>query len=130
MTRGDVFVNTFKVDAKAYEGFIDIFNDHNPLHTDEAFAIAKGFRGRVMHGNILNGFISYFIGECLPTKDVIIHSQDIKFSKPVYLNDELKFTAEVTEVFESVNTTQFKFHFQNSSGEKVAKGNIQIGIFQ
>ena len=130
MTKGDVFVNTFKVDAKAYEGFIDIFNDHSPLHTDEAFAIAKGFKGRVVHGNILNGFISYFIGECLPTKDVIIHSQDIKFSKPVYLDDELKLTVEVTEVFDSVHTIQFKFHFQNNGGEKVAKGNIQIGIFQ
>ena len=128
MKKGDVFENEFTVNDRVYEGFLDVFRDNNPLHTDEAFAQAKGFKGKVMHGNILNGFVSYFIGECLPTKDVIIHSQDIKFSKPVYLDDTLQFRAEIAEVFESVNTVQFKFHFQNSSGEKVAKGNVQIGI--
>ena len=128
MEKGDIFEQSFTVDSTVYDGFLKVFRDHNPLHTNEAFAQVKGFKGKVMHGNILNGFVSYFIGECLPTKDVIIHSQDIKFSKPVYLDDTLQFRAEIADVFESVNIVQFKFYFQNSAGEKVAKGNIQIGI--
>ena len=55
----DKYEHTFKVSDEVYEGFIDVFKDTNPLHTDEAFARAKGFKGRVMHGNILNGFLSY-----------------------------------------------------------------------
>ena len=81
-----------------------------------------------MHGNILNGFLSYFIGECLPTKDVIILSQQINYNKPVYLNDNLEFEAEVAEVYESVNVIKFKFLFKNSIGTIVAKGNFQIGL--
>ena len=76
---GDKFSEKFHINDKIYQGFINIFNDNNPLHTNYQFANDKGFKGIVMHGNILNGFISYFIGEKLPTKDVIIHSQEIKY---------------------------------------------------
>ena len=111
-----------------YNGFIAVFNDKNPLHTDERFATNKGFKGKVMHGNILNGFLSFFIGECLPTKDVIIHSQEIVFKNAVYLNDRLDFEAQVTGVFESVQAVEFKFSFKNDSAKVVAKGKFQIGL--
>jgi 3-hydroxybutyryl-CoA dehydratase len=124
----DGFEGEFTVSDDVYGGFIRIFRDRNPLHTDSAFAVGKGFRETVMHGNILNGFLSYFIGEMLPVKYVIIHSQEINYKKPVYLNDTLKLKAAVKEIHESVNAVVFKFSFSNSAGETVAKGNIQIGI--
>jgi len=128
MQQGDTYTNRFTVGSAAYEGFIVLFNDRNPLHTDEAFARSKGFKGVVMHGNILNGFVSYFVGECLPLKNVIILSQSIKYAMPVYLNDELEFHAEVTGYFESVNAYEFKFYFKNEEDKKVAKGELQIGL--
>lgn len=127
----DRFEQTFIVSDKIYEGFILIFKDTNPLHTDAQFAIEHGFQGKVMHGNILNGFVSYFIGECLPIKNVIIHMQDIQYKNPVYLNDKVVFEAVVNEVFESVNAIEFKFSFKNESSKKVvAKGKVQIGILK
>ena len=122
------FDETFKVSEHVYQGFINLFQDKNPLHTNEKFALEKGFKGKVMHGNILNGFLSYFIGQCLPVKDVIIHSQEIQFKNPVYLEDTLIFEATVSEIFESVNTLEFKFTFKNSADKVVSKGKIQIGI--
>lgn len=118
----------FTITNKVYEGFIETFGDKNPLHTNSTYAKEKGFRDVVMQGNILNGFLSYFIGECLPTKDVIIHSQEISFKNPVYLNDKLSFHAEVDEIFESVKVVKFKFGFKNTEGKTVAKGTIQIGL--
>lgn len=126
--KGQEFIQKFTVDSTVYEGFIILFKDKNPLHTDENFAHSKKFESKVMHGNILNGFLSFFIGECLPTKDVIIQTQDIKYSLPVYLNDELEFKAIVDEYYESVNTVDFKYFFMNKFGKKVARGKIQIGI--
>jgi 3-hydroxybutyryl-CoA dehydratase len=124
----DKFEYEFKVSERVYEGFLTTFNDNNPLHTDEAFAAAHGFKGKVMHGNILNGFISFFIGECLPVKNVIIHSQEIQFKNPVYLNDVLRFEASVTDVYESVQAIGFKFTFKNQELKVVSKGKIQIGL--
>jgi acyl dehydratase len=125
---GATFEQEFTVFDNIYNGFIRLFQDRNPLHTDQAFAIGKGFRGVVMHGNILNGFLSYFIGEALPVKNVMIYSQEINYKKPVYLNDRLTLKAIVGEVHESVNVVMFKFRFFNQANEIVAKGNIQVGL--
>jgi 3-hydroxybutyryl-CoA dehydratase len=128
MKKGDKFQTDFIVDDEIYNGFIDLFKDKNPLHTDLAFAEAKGFKGPVMHGNILNGFLSFFIGECLPEKNVLIHSQEIKYLHPVYKNEKLKLVAEVENVFESVKVAELKFFFENHTNLKIAKGKINIGI--
>jgi len=127
---GNKFEEYFIVTNETYKGFIDVFKDKNPLHTNHQFAFEKGFKGQVMHGNILNGYLSYFIGECLPTKNVIIHSQEIQFKNAVYLNDELHFNAEITEIFNSVNAIEFKYNFKNKDVKIVAKGKIQIGLLK
>ena len=130
LNKGDLYTQEFFISDELYSGFIELFNDRNPLHTDETFAQQKGFKSKVMHGNILNGFLSYFVGECLPLKNVIIHSQEIKFSKPIFLHDTITLHAQVKEFFESVNALQIAFYFENSDNMKLAKGNIQIGILQ
>ena len=126
MKKGDQFNSKFLIDKKTYEGFISTFNDKNPLHVDNDFALNKGFKSVVMHGNILNGFLSYFIGEELPVKDIIILSQSIKFPHPVYLNEELLFSAEIIDVFDSVKMIEFKFSFKNKDTTTVSSGKINI----
>ena len=128
MTKGERFNKKFNVSKTVYDGFVEIFNDKNPLHVDELFAQSKGFKSVVMHGNILGGFLSYFIGECLPLKNVIIHSQEIKYLEPIYLNQLVSFIGEVADVYESVNVVEFKFYFEDDFSKKLAKGKIQIGI--
>ena len=126
MQQGEVIEKYFDLTDDVYKAFTDIFNDKNPLHTDEKYARSKGFDGRVMHGNILGGFLSCFIGECLPEKNVIIHSQSIKYRRPVYLHDRLKLTGYIEGVFESVKTIEIKFSFLNQNNIKVASGTVQI----
>ena len=46
----------------------------------------------------------------------------------VYLNDQLTLCAEIVDVYESVNTIDFKYYFENQDNIKVAKGKIQIGL--
>ena len=128
MQKNNVYVHEFIITTDVYRGFLDLFKDSNPMHTDEKFAQEKGFKSIVMHGNILNGFISYFIGECLPEKNVMIYSQSIDFKSPVFLNDRLKLHASIAEIYESVKSMEIKFYFENSKGIKVAKGTILLGI--
>jgi len=126
--KGDKFNETFLVSENIYKGFISIFKDKNPLHTNREFAIERGFRNIVVHGNILNGFLSYFIGERLPFKNVIIHKQEIKYHRPVYINDKLSFYAEVMNIFDELNVIEVKFFFNNQDCLKVASGKFQIGV--
>lgn len=124
----ETLVENFIISEEIYKGFIALFMDKNPLHTNHQFATKNGFQSKVMHGNILNGFLSYFIGECLPTKNVIIHWQEIQFKNAVYLNDKLEFKAKIVGVYESVKAVEFKFYFKNADEKIVAKGKIQIGL--
>jgi 3-hydroxybutyryl-CoA dehydratase len=128
MKKGDTFSHEFAVDERTYRGFIELFGDRNPLHTDAAFARSKGFAAEVMHGNILGGFLSFFVGECLPIKNVIIHDQQISFLKPISLNDKLQFTAVVRDVFDSVGVVELGFEFASETGVRLAKGKVSIGV--
>ena len=124
---GDIFIEHFVVSSGIHEGFIAIFNDQHPLHTDAQYAVARGFRSKVMHGNILNGFLSYFIGECLPDREVMILSQEIKYQRPVYMGDHLTLEVGVIDVHHSVNVVEFACKFRNDAdGKTVASAKINV----
>lgn len=125
---GDNFEVAYQVTEKIYQGFIDTFNDRNPLHTDEKFAKERNFAGKVMHGAILVGFLSNFIGERLPLKNVIIMSYSILFSRPVYLGDNLTLYATIADISPAVNCADIKYEFKNSGNVAVSKGKISIKI--
>ena len=123
--------HVYQVTPEVYDSFQRCSQDMNPLHTDKAFAQAKGFRGCVMYGNILNAFISHFVGMCLPTPHVMIQSQDINFHKPVFLNDEITLEAGIDTVSEAVNIINYKLKFYKTTDtgrQLVAKGHVQIGL--
>ena len=123
--------HSYQVTQEVYDSFQCCSNDFNPLHTDYSYAVAKGFQGRVMYGNILNVFVSHFVGMLLPAKEVMIQSQDIFFHKPVYLNDEILLEATIGQVSEAVNVIIYKLKFSRCKGDKmelVAKGHVQIGL--
>ena len=88
---GTIFNHEFKVNKETSDLFVKLSQDRNPLHVDENFSISKGFKSKVTHGNIQNCFLSYFVGEIFPIKEVMILSQTIKFKNPVYENDVLTF---------------------------------------
>ena len=124
---------TYHVTPDIYFGFQRISSDFNPLHTDEAFAKSKGFPERVMYGNILNAFVSHFVGMALPTRDVMIQTQDIQFRKPVYLGDEILLKSSQEDVSEAVEIVNFKLKFYRMWGAKpelVATGHVQIGTLK
>ena len=135
MAKIDLFVNfekniSFEVSEDIYNSFQKCSSDLNPLHTDELFAKNKGFQNKVMYGNILNAFISYAIGMELPTSDVMLQLQDIQYKKPVYLHDKLVMNLKTEEVHEAVNVVVFIYKFTNAKNKVVAKGRVQIGVFE
>lgn len=123
----------YQVDQNVYYAFQQCSKDYNPLHTDRQFAESKGFPSCVMYGNILNAFISHFVGMLLPTREVMIQSQEINFHKPVFLNDDILLKASVDTVSEAVGIIQYKLKFYRTNAEKpqfVAKGSVQIGLLK
>ena len=127
---GDAFDASFDVTERLHAGFMDLFDDRNPMHVDDTYARERGYRGKVMHGNILGGFLSRLVGECLPVRHVVIQSQTMNFAHPVYLGDHLVLSAVVADVFESVGSIELTFRFTNQDGVRVAFGTMQIGVLR
>ena len=121
----------YHVTEDVYNAFQKASGDMNPLHTDKTFAGTKGYPGCVMYGNILNCFVSHFVGMGFPTPDVMIQTQDIHYHKPVFLNDEIKLCAEIEDISEAVRIINYKLKFYRINADKpllVAKGHVQIGL--
>ncbi len=124
--------HTYKVTPDVYYGFQRCSKDYNPLHTDVAYAKSKGFDSPVMYGNILNAFLSHFVGMLLPTREVMILSQTILFQNPFFLNDEILFESSIDKYSPTVNFIDFKYKFRKNVGEGknilIANGHIQIKL--
>ena len=121
------FIHEFKITKTTIDLFIELSEDRNPLHVDANFSISKGFKAKVAHGNIQNCFLSYFVGEIFPIKDVMILSQTIKFKNPIYENDHLFFESVVVNFVESISVYELKFNFKNSTNI-VSSGNLMIKV--
>lgn len=123
----DHFVRDFVVTEQVYSHFVEAFADRNSLHMDNAYAKNHGYEAKVMHGNILGGFLSYFVGEGLPVSNTIILEQSIRFRSAFYLNDTLTLSATLVELYESVSAYIFKFSFTRNK-KTIASGRLQIGL--
>ena len=124
---GQSWENEWVINNELYQKFLAISKDYNPIHTDSNFAKASGFDDKIVHGNLLNCFISFFIGEMLPTKNLVIIRQQIKFVNAFYIDDVIQLSAFLSKYNPSVNFIQFEFQFMNKE-LKIASGNIQVKL--
>jgi len=124
----------YSVTPDVYNSFKQCSGDLNLLHTSEKFAHEKGFPRVVMYGNILNAFVSHFVGMLLPIPDVMIQSQEISFHRPVFLGDEIELEASAYQVSEAVGAIVYKLRFRrlvtDGKPELVAKGQVQVGLLK
>lgn len=127
MRINDKFYKSFKLTDKLYKDFINLSKDKNPMHINSNYAIQHGFKDKIFHGNILNVFISYAIGELLPIKNIVLLDQSIKYIKPVYINMTVRLDLTIEQIIESVEIIKFDFlFFEKYSKQKIAKGKITI----
>ncbi|MGN0431362.1 MAG: MaoC/PaaZ C-terminal domain-containing protein [Lachnospiraceae bacterium] len=121
---------TVKVTHEMMEKFLQITGDVNPLHTESAFAIEKGYSSCVVYGMLTASFLSTLAGVYLPGKNSLIHSVETKFVRPVFEGDTLVVHGKVTEKNELFSVFSLKVEIRNQNNEKILRGNMQIGVLQ
>lgn len=120
---GQKFSHIFKINESQIDSFRLLSGDNNPLHINSKYAIEKGFNEKIVYGNLQNCFLSFFVGEMFPIKNVIIISQSINYNKPVYNKNIIKLQAEIINIFESIDVYELKFEFVNKK-QRVSYGKI------
>lgn len=123
------FSHSYKIDEAVYDALVSVFEDQSPVHVDENYARAAGFAGRVMHGAILQGFLSHFVGMHFPGKRSLILSVNLNYHRPSYLGDEVRLTARVRQKVETGQVIVLEVKFTNAQSETIlASGKVQVAL--
>ncbi len=115
-----------KISEQDVDAFAEIIGDKNPLHLDENYAKGTRFGQRIAHGAFTMGLISAALGMELPGPGTVYLSQTIKFIKPVFLNDTITATVEITAIRPDKGLLTFRTDCANQKGEKIAEGEAVV----
>ncbi len=119
---------TVTVTEEMMSSFRSITGDVNPLHNEEAYALSKGHRGRVVYGMLTGSLLSTLAGVYLPGERSLIHEVKLKFAKPVYIGDTLTVEGVVDEKNDTYSLLMLKVTIRNQDGDKVCRATMQIGV--
>lgn len=117
------------IDEQQMRSFAVLSGDFNPLHTDDEFARAKGFAGRVVYGGLLVAKISELIGMRLPGRNSVWASLSLEFLKPLYVDERAELEAEVASRSDSTGLVELKLVLRRE-GKKLLKGRAEVVVVQ
>ena len=126
---GHVEEFSVQIDEKKMDAFLSMTGDINPMHADEVYVKEHlGYTGRVAYGMLTASFLSTLAGVYLPGKKSFIHSVEVKFTKPVFLNDRLTIRGEVVKKEDKFRLLKVKVSIHNSKQEKVCRASVKVGV--
>ncbi|MDG2035874.1 MAG: MaoC/PaaZ C-terminal domain-containing protein [Pseudomonadales bacterium] len=102
--------------------FAALSGDFNPVHLDSEYAASTPFGKPIAHGMICGALISATVAMNFPGPGSIYRSQTIKFSKPVFIGDELTIHISVKEKQDRLKLVTLSCVIKNQKGKTVASG--------
>jgi 3-hydroxybutyryl-CoA dehydratase len=115
------------ITASEITSFCMLSGDHNPLHTDDAYARSVGYRERMAHGLLV---LSVTSGLRSLADDWSLNAyleETRRFRAPVYPGDELRIVSRVTAVRRSASDptrgiVTLEVEVRNQHGDLVQDG--------
>ena len=118
------------ITAEQVEAFAAISGDCNPLHMDDAFAKAAGFRGRVVHGMVTAGLVSQLVGMRMPGPGALWLNQEFRWLAPVFIGDKIDVELKVVKTSPGTRTVKFHVMACNQDGRKVMEGGGLVKLLE
>ena len=126
---GQEFSFSATIKKSDVENFAKLSGDVNPLHMDESFAQQRGFKGRVVHGILLSSYLSRLVGVHFPGRHAVLHSININFLSPAYIDDTVSIECVVKQISLGTQTLVLKVAMKNNESRNVLlRGKIQVGF--
>lgn len=116
---------TVQITDKMVRQFAEMSGDFNPIHLDDEYAATTRFKKRIAHGMILGALISRLLNEKIGSGGIYL-AQTIRFTSPVFINDEIIFDLEVTRLHKTRGLGTVETTARKVSGEVVMKGEATI----
>ncbi|HLK34799.1 MAG TPA: MaoC family dehydratase [Terriglobales bacterium] len=114
LKKGDCFALSRTFAEQDTHNFADISKDYNPVHFDDRFAQAKGFRGRICHGLLVASLLTEIGGQI----GWLASEMNFRFRRPVYFGDTIECRLTITEL-DDRNRARAEAVFKNQHDEVV-----------
>ncbi len=116
---------TIAITDKMVRQFAEMSGDFNPIHLDDEYAATTRFKKRIAHGMILGALVSRFLNEKIGSGGIYL-AQTMKFTSPVFIDDEIIFNLEITKLHKTRGLGSVETNARKISGEVVMKGEATI----
>ena len=116
---------TIRITDKMVRQFAEMSGDNNPIHLDDEYAATTRFKRRIAHGMILGALVSRLLNEKIGSGGIYL-AQTLKWTNPVYIDDEITFDLEVTKLHKTRGLGTIETTAKNAAGETVLKGEATI----
>jgi 3-hydroxybutyryl-CoA dehydratase len=123
---GDTFRRTTKITDERIRQFAAASGDTNSVHLDEEYAKTTRFGKRIAHGMLTASLISSILGNDYPGVGTIYLSQTAKFKTPVFIDDEITASVEVTNYREDKRIVTLKTLCTNQDEVVVVEGEAVV----
>lgn len=112
---GDKVSVTRSITADDVLEFAKLTKDYNPIHVSS--------KRNIVHGALLNGFVSGVLGTKLPGAGTIVAEQKFKFPNSCYVGDTVEITVEITSIRKIITC---KYSCIANSEKTVMEGEAKI----
>lgn len=102
--------------------FAGISLDVNPIHMSDKYAESTVFGKRIVHGILTASLISAVLANKLPGPGTIYLGQELRFTRPVYLGDDITAEVEIVELREDKKIVKLNTTCYNQDGKVVISG--------
>lgn len=116
---------TVKITDKMVRQFAEMSGDFNPIHLDDKYAATTRFKKRIAHGMILGALVSRFLNDKIGSGGIYL-AQTMKFTNPVFIDDEIIFELEITKLHKTRGLGSVETNAKKTTGEIVMKGEATI----
>lgn len=106
--------------------FAELSQDFNPIHLDAEYAAASPFSRKIVHGMLVSSLFSGLLGKHLPGEGTIYLGQELKFKKPIFIDQEVTATVEVIKVREDKPIITLSTTCTNDEGVVVIAGEAVV----
>lgn len=120
------FEKQVTINDEMIKGFAAATGDNNPIHLDAAYAKDTRFKTRVAHGMLQAGILSGILGMEFPGMGTIYLSQTLKFTRPVFIGDIIRFHLKIIEINMEKNRLRLETVCTNQDEKTVLIGEALV----
>jgi acyl dehydratase len=106
--------------------FAHLSGDDNPIHLDEQVAKESIFGQRVVHGMLTGAMFTMIFGKYYPGPGGIYLDQQIKFLKPIFIDQPITVSVELIEFHPEKRIGTFNTNLESESGKLLLTGTARV----